>query len=258
MPHRFTPLESGMRAYHGASRATVNETKDDPMMQEVAGDMMHSEARKGMEFVQNYGFSTRVLPRDQGGESGQSGGMKGPAAEMHISYPGGNRNHPMITAMDDRRHRIRNLKEGENSQYDDQGQATYLSREQLRIESPKDKGVIVQHYTKEDENQQGQQQSQSQQSGASGAQGGQKKKGRDMSKEVKPTSYVQTKKDEVVIFAKKKITLMIGDKVKLTITEDGTFLIGKQYHGVDSDGEKPSTKDEVISDTPAKQVWVKT
>jgi hypothetical protein len=269
MPHRFTPLETGFRAYHGQSRGTGTSFDDKGGMHYMEGDFMHSESRSGVELFMPYGMSYHPLKRDSGGQGGGGGeggggggggdggaGGKGYGPEVPLNYPGGNRNHPMAMGASDRRHRPRKLQEGEVTQHDDQGQAVYHARKMTRVESPLDEGVIVQHYEKENDQQQGQQGEQGGQSGG-GQSGSAQKKGRDMSKEVKPTSKVQAKKNEVVIDAKTKITLSIGGQAKITITKDGIWLIGKNYHGVDSDGETPSTKDETISDTPAKQVWNK-
>jgi hypothetical protein len=73
------------------------------------------------------------LPRDpDDGKGGKAPGggeqPKGPAAEGIALFIGGQRNHPVVIGMDDRRHRPMGLKPGENAQYDDQGQMTILRR----------------------------------------------------------------------------------------------------------------------------------
>jgi len=127
------------RAMHQMVRFTLNKGVDIPMMQELNFDGMNSEGRDKVERVQNYGFSSAPLPRDEQGagtQSGSSGGgvggdgeqAKGPAAEGICMFTGGQRNHPVCIAIDDRRHRRMGLKPGENAQYDDIGQMTLLRR----------------------------------------------------------------------------------------------------------------------------------
>lgn len=140
---RGTPQDTSWRIYHTTVRATINKMDDDRLMQEGSADMFHSDTREKIERVQNYGMTSVPLPRDEGG--GQSGGNEGPAgikgkaAEaimMHAS--GGSRGHPVIIAIDDRRHRPRGLKPGESAQYDDQGQMTYIARTGAYVMSTKD------------------------------------------------------------------------------------------------------------------------
>ena len=49
-------------------------------------------------------------------------------AEAYLSFLGGNRSFPVATVMDDRRYRLKELKPGENAQYDDVGQMTLMRR----------------------------------------------------------------------------------------------------------------------------------
>jgi phage gp45-like len=136
---RNTLLEMSGRAMHMAVRFTLNQGNDNPMMQELNFDGMNSEGRDRVERVQSFGFTSTPLPRDQKqGQQSQSGGgggtggdgeqAKGPAAEGIALFLGGQRNHPVVIAVDDRRHRPMGLKPGENAQYDDQGQMTLLRR----------------------------------------------------------------------------------------------------------------------------------
>lgn len=117
----------------GMVRMTMNKANDNPFMQTMDFDGMNSDGRKGVERVQGYGFSAVPLPRDEGGASGkgaggQGEGNKGPAAEAIAFFMGGQRNHPVILNVDDRRHRPMGMKPGENAQYDDIGQMSLLRR----------------------------------------------------------------------------------------------------------------------------------
>jgi hypothetical protein len=115
-------------------------------MQEMAFDAMNSEGRKAVERVQSFGFSSVPLPRDEGDDKGGGGGggdteqAKGPAAEGIALFLGGQRNHPVVIGVDDRRHRPMGMKPGENAQYDDQGQMTLLRRAGLFLLSLDDDG----------------------------------------------------------------------------------------------------------------------
>jgi phage gp45-like len=147
--HRNTLLEMSARAMHQIVRFTLNDANDNPMMQELNFDGMNSEGRKIVERVQAFGFTSTPLPRDQqqgqqgqsngGGGNGGGGGLesteqpKGPAAEGIAVFLGGQRNHPVVIAIDDRRHRPMGLKPGENAQYDDIGQMTLLRRTGLYL-----------------------------------------------------------------------------------------------------------------------------
>jgi phage gp45-like len=138
--NRNSLTEMSGRIMHLASRFTLNKSTDLPMMQELFLDSMNSDGRNKVpvERVQAFGFTSTPLPRDeddkkQGGESGGGSGgdgekNKGPSAEGICLYLGGQRNHPVCIAIDDRRHRPMGLKPGENAQYDDIGQMTLLRR----------------------------------------------------------------------------------------------------------------------------------
>jgi phage gp45-like len=133
------------RVMHMAARFTLNKGNDISMMQELAMDCMNSEGRKAVERIQSYGFSSVPLPRDEAKQgSEQSGGdseqPKGPAAEGIALFLGGQRNHPVVIGVDDRRHRPMGMKAGENAQYDDQGQMTLLRRTGLFMLSLDDDG----------------------------------------------------------------------------------------------------------------------
>jgi phage gp45-like len=136
---RNSLLEMSGRVMHQAMRFTLNQGNDNPMMQELHLDGMNSEGRSAVERVQAFGFTSTPLPRDkQQGQDGEQGGggdggtggdgeqNKGPAAEGICLFLGGQRNHPVFIAIDDRRHRPMGLKPGENAQYDHNGQMTLL------------------------------------------------------------------------------------------------------------------------------------
>ena len=136
--NRNSLMEMSGRVMHGAMRFTLNKGMDQLMMQELHLDGMNSDGRDKVERVQNYGFSSTPLPRDEqqgGGEQGGGGQIGdavgkilGEAAEGICMFIGGQRNHPVCIGVDDRRHRPMGLMPGENAQYDDIGQMTLLRR----------------------------------------------------------------------------------------------------------------------------------
>jgi phage gp45-like len=154
--NRNSLLEMSGRVMHMGVRFTLNKGNDNPMMQELHFDGMHGDGRDRVERMQNYGFSSTPLPRDQqqqgGGDSGGGNGgdsVKGPAAEGICMFMGGQRNHPVCIGIDDRRHRPMGLQPGENAQYDDIGQMTLLRRAFtaiLSLDSKDSTGKMVERF----------------------------------------------------------------------------------------------------------------
>src|SRR5580765_7798563 len=59
--HRATPANTSHRAYSaGGARSVVDKADDSKLMQEMAGNFMHSETRSAVESPQNYGFTSVV------------------------------------------------------------------------------------------------------------------------------------------------------------------------------------------------------
>jgi phage baseplate assembly protein V len=104
------------------TRGTVTRADDSQMMQTVDLRGIHNEALAGVERFQDYGFTSVPKPEDGSGE-----------AELVIAFIQGNRSHPVVIRVDDRRFRLKNLQPGESSQYDDQGQQVYVSRTGIQV-----------------------------------------------------------------------------------------------------------------------------
>ncbi|MCJ2021058.1 phage baseplate assembly protein [Methylobacterium sp. E-065] len=100
------------------SRATLSKASDGTKMQEVDVKTLLGEAFSGIEHWHSYGVTHVPLPPDSKG-----------AAEALVAFLGGSRSHPVVIAIADRRHRPKNLKPGESSHHDDQGQHTHLTRD---------------------------------------------------------------------------------------------------------------------------------
>jgi hypothetical protein len=136
------------RVMHQIVRLTMNKANDNPMMQELSFDGMVNEGRKIVERMQSFGMSAIPMPRDEddkgggggGGGGGGLGNIKGPAAEGIALLLGGQRNHPVVIAVDDRRHRPMGMKPGESFQYDHQGQGTLIRKAATFIMSLDDEG----------------------------------------------------------------------------------------------------------------------
>ena len=77
-------------------------------VQEVAASFMKGEARKGIEHMQQYGFTS--VPFDPDPEKDGKPGM-GP--EAFVQFMGGNRSFPSMGPIDDRRHRMKGLVPGD-------------------------------------------------------------------------------------------------------------------------------------------------
>lgn len=111
--HRSTGANSAHRAYSsGGSRTLIEQVDDGPLMQTMSGSFMKGETRKDVESPQNYGFTSVVHKADKG-DDGQIDG----SAEGFVSFMGGNRAFPVVTVMDDRRHRLKGLEEGDTAFY---------------------------------------------------------------------------------------------------------------------------------------------
>jgi phage gp45-like len=155
--HRNSLVELSGRAMHQAVRLKMKGmANDNPMMQEMNFGGMANDIRNLVERVQAFGFSSVPLPpkggsqdsqggaggsvgveaQAAGGGSGGAGGAGGgeeEAPEGIALFLGGQRNHPVVIGVDDRRHRPMGLKPGENSQYDDIGQMTLMRRNGLYL-----------------------------------------------------------------------------------------------------------------------------
>jgi phage gp45-like len=107
--HRATPANSSFRAYSaGGARALLSKFDDLKGVQQVAASFMKGEARKGIEHVQQYGFSSVPFDPDEGKD-----GKPGLGPEAMVNFIGGNRAFPSMGPIDDRRHRMKGLVPGD-------------------------------------------------------------------------------------------------------------------------------------------------
>jgi len=93
-------------------RAVLEAVKDDDDLQTLKLSLLKGENRDGMEHFQNYGFTSHPIP----------------GAEAVVVFPGGNRDHGLVVAVDDRRFRLKSLPQGEVAIYTDEGDKIHIKR----------------------------------------------------------------------------------------------------------------------------------
>ena len=93
------------------ARGVLSVVNDALKMQGVQVKLLSGEVRE-MERFQNYGFTSRPHP----------------GAEAACVFVGGNRDHGLVLAIDDRRYRIGGLQDGEAAMYDDLGHTIIFKR----------------------------------------------------------------------------------------------------------------------------------
>lgn len=112
-------------------RAILAAVSDAGPIQTAQAQLLDDEVHDDIERIQQYGFTS--VP--------QAG------AEAVIAFVGGNRDHGLIIAVDDRRYRLVGLAAGEVALYDDQGQKVHLTRAGIVINGS-GKPVTIQNASK--------------------------------------------------------------------------------------------------------------
>lgn len=100
------------------SRSVVDLVNDSLQMQGLQLAVLSGEVRDNVERFQEYGFTSVPF-----------GG-----AEAVMVSVGGNHDHGIVIAVDDRRYRLKGLQGGEAAIYDDQGQKVHLTRNGIVID----------------------------------------------------------------------------------------------------------------------------
>ncbi len=98
------------------ARGVVTLVKDGLKMQGLQLSIMSDENKDGIERFQNYGVTS--VPH--------------PGAEAVVVFLGGNRDHGIAIAVDDRRYRIKGLQNGEVAIYTDEDQEAHKHRIHLK------------------------------------------------------------------------------------------------------------------------------
>jgi len=94
------------------ARGVVSLVNDSLKMQTVQAQLLKREVRDGIERFQNYGYTSKPHP----------------GAEGVFVFVGGNRDHGLCIAVDDRRYRLTGLADGEVAIYTDEGDKIHLKR----------------------------------------------------------------------------------------------------------------------------------
>lgn len=92
------------------ARSVISRTNDAKDMQTLQIGVLESEPIDNAEHFQQYGFSSVPLT----------------GAEAVVIFPGGDHSHPLVVAVDDRRHRPKGLKAGEVTVYHQSGSSILL------------------------------------------------------------------------------------------------------------------------------------
>jgi phage gp45-like len=140
--HRATPLGSSLRGfYSGGSASVVDQVDDTKLMQEMAGNFMANETRKGMQAPQNYGFTSVVFDAEK-----DAMGKIQAGAETFMSFLGGNRSYPVAGNMDDRRHRMYKLEKGDTAMFRGRGDKMqfHMPSDGAYLTVPQDKQARIQ------------------------------------------------------------------------------------------------------------------
>lgn len=134
---RFSTRTVGDRMHNAVKRVTVEDTNEDPLFRESTLSLYTEEKQKEIEHMEPYGFSSRVKK-----PTGETNNKK--KAEGLMIFTGGNRSHGVLVVAGDRRYRLRGLKEGELSLFDDQGHQVHFTRDGIVTSAPNGKKIVSQ------------------------------------------------------------------------------------------------------------------
>lgn len=94
------------------ARGVVTAINDTTKLQALQVSLLAGEIRDDLERFQEYGFTSVPFPQ----------------AEAAVVFLGGNRDHGLVIAVDDRRYRLQGLANGEVAIYTDEADKIYLRR----------------------------------------------------------------------------------------------------------------------------------
>lgn len=100
------------------ARGTLSAISDAGGLQVVQAELLEDEIRDRLERVQNYGLTSHPHA----------------GSACVVAFIGGNRDHGLVIAVDDRRYRLKSLAPGEVALYDDLGHIVHLTREGIEID----------------------------------------------------------------------------------------------------------------------------
>ncbi len=108
------------RAALMVGRCILRAISDTSAVQLVQCQLLADEIQDDVERIQQYGFTSVPLP----------------GAEGVVVFVGGNRDHGLLIAVEDRRYRLQGLEGGEVALYDDQDQKIHLTRTGITVHTP--------------------------------------------------------------------------------------------------------------------------
>jgi phage baseplate assembly protein V len=106
--------ELSRRIAMSTTRGRMSLVDDAKKLQQVQVQLFADETKDNVERFQQYGFTSVPLE----------------GAEVLCVFLGGGRDHAIVNAIDDRRHRLTDLKAGDVAIYNDTGAKIVLTREQ--------------------------------------------------------------------------------------------------------------------------------
>ena len=109
------------------ARAVVKRLDDSKRVQLAQLDILDGETRDAVERFQNYGFTSVPLE----------------GAEAVVLSVGGHRDHCLVVAVDDRRHRLRDLEPGEVAVFHKDGARVHLKADGTLAATPKSGSDVV-------------------------------------------------------------------------------------------------------------------
>ena len=105
--------ELGRRVAMVVTRGRMSLVDDKKKLQQVQLELLADEAKDSVERFQQYGFTSVPLE----------------GAEALAVFLGGGRDHAVVVAIDDRRHRLTELKAGDVAIYNDTGAKIVIGRD---------------------------------------------------------------------------------------------------------------------------------
>lgn len=187
---RSTVRDAFTRAAYLVTRGVLKKARDKTLWQEVDVALFHGEVKEKVERIQQYGFTS--FPHPEKDEKDKH------PAEALVMFLGGNRSHAIALAIDDRRHRLLNMREGESAVYDHKNQRVYVWKDGIEFLTEQQIVHRIVH-KREDEEQEGESQG--------------KKDGSKQDAQKEQKDYTR------IIQNKKSITLQILDE------EDDTLVV---------------------------------
>jgi phage gp45-like len=221
--HRATPLHVAARAFtSGGARSVVDKINDGTLMQEMAGNFMKGETRDKIESPQNYGFTSVVM----GATKGKDGKIS-ESAEAFISFIGGNRSFPVAGIMDDRRFRLKDLKEGDVAFYDHLQQQFHFNKDGAFLTGRTDKKLRMQLIDPEQQSSGSSSSKDVAELAASGSDGQQqsqsKNKGQTARYQKESKKFVDITSDNVEVSHDKKIGMKSEKTISMTAQESISY-----------------------------------